>query len=330
MTRAMMLCAGLGTRLGVLGQALPKPLLPMADIPIVRYGIALLVGHGIRDIVINLHYRPDMFESELGDGSELGARIRYSYESVILGTGGGLKHALPLLDPDGDDEPFVVMNGKLVLDADVTGLLAAHRAAGDAMATLLVQPMPEARPFGAIDVGDDLRVRDMLGEGGYMFCGVHVTRPSVVRELPDGEACSIRQGYLPWLHAGRGTVAAHLHHGYFEEHSTPARYLAGNAAVVAGASLRYPPGALRGVDAAAHVDPSASIDDAVRIAADARIGAGATIGPHTVVGRGAVVEPEARLTRTVVWPGATARGELRDVIVTPDGVVDARETDEPS
>src|SRR5687767_7080185 len=103
MTRAMLLCAGLGTRLGRLADERPKPMLPVCDLPIVRYGIALLVGHGIRDIVVNTHHRGDVIEAEIGDGAALGARVRYSAEPELRGTGGGLKQALHLLDPEGRD-----------------------------------------------------------------------------------------------------------------------------------------------------------------------------------------------------------------------------------
>ena len=165
MTRAMILCAGLGTRLGALGEQWPKPLLPMCDIAIVRYGIANLVAHGIRDVVVNLHYRPELFEAELGDGGALGARIRYSREPVILGTGGGIKQALPLLDPDGTDEPLLSINGKLVIDLDVAALLDAHAAAGEVLGTMVVRPVPNAGEWGAIDVAGG-RVRDVFGDGG--------------------------------------------------------------------------------------------------------------------------------------------------------------------
>src|SRR4051812_23050732 len=91
--RAMLLCAGLSTRLGKLGAECPKPLLPVCGIPILHYGIANLVAHGIKDLVINTHHRADLIEQAIGDGSALGARVRYSHEPQILGTGGGLKHA---------------------------------------------------------------------------------------------------------------------------------------------------------------------------------------------------------------------------------------------
>lgn len=320
----MLLCAGYGTRLGALSDECPKPMLPVCDVPIVRFGIAQLVAHGIRDIVINLHHRGDRIEDDLGDGSALGARIRYSREPEILGTGGGLKHALALLDPHGDDEPFVSMNGKLIFDVDFTAVLAHHRARPEALGTMVVQPAADAEQWGAVDIDGEpgrLRVRNILGAGRHMFCGVHVTRPSVIARLPDGEACMVRQGYLPWLRGGEAVAAFEHDRGYFAEHSTPARYLASNWALLDGQPLRHPPAPLQGVDPGATVASTAILRPPLRIGPGAEIGAGATVGPYAVVGRGARVAAGARLSRTVVWRHAYAEGELRDAIVTATGPV---------
>jgi len=301
--RAMILCAGLSTRLGAMGSARPKPMLPVCGIPILAYGISNLVAHGIVDLVINTHHRPDVIEGEIGDGRRFGARIRYIHEPAILGTGGGLKHALPLLDADGRDEPFISVNGKLIFDVDFTAVVAAHRAAGDVLATMIVRRVPDAKAWGAVQVRDG-HVVDILGEGEHMFCGVHVTRPSVMARLPDGEADSIRQGYLPWMRAG-GRVAAYEHaRGYFAEHSTPERYLDSNWALLADETLRHPPGRLRGVDPTARIHPAATLVEPVKIGAGARVAAGCTVGPYAIVGDGARVERS--LARAIVWAGATA------------------------
>src|SRR5262245_35275350 len=281
--RAMLLCAGLSTRLGKLGAECPKPMLPVCGLPILRYGIANLVGHGIRDLVINTHHRGDVIQRALGDGGAFGARIQYIHEPVILGTGGGLKHALPLLDPDGRDEPFVSVNGKLIFDVDFTALFESYRRAGDILGMMVVRRVPDAKAWGAVNVAFDARgphVIDVLGDGEHMFCGVHVTRPSVMARLPDGESDSIRQGYLPWLRAG-GRVAAYEHeHGYFAEHSTLERYLESNWALLDGTPLRHPPGPTRGIDPTATLDASARIVEPVRICARATIAAGVTVGPY--------------------------------------------------
>jgi mannose-1-phosphate guanylyltransferase len=305
--RAMMLCAGLSTRLGSLGMQRPKPMLPVCTVPILAYGITNLVAHGITQIVINTHHRGEVIRDELGDGRQFGARLHYLHEPVILGTGGGLKHALPLLDPERRDEPFLSINGKLIFDLDVTRLIAAYRAAGDILGMMVVRRVPNAREWGALNVQRDARgphVIDILGDGEHMFCGAHVTRPSVMARLPDGESDSIRQGYLPWLRAGE-RVAAYEHElGYFAEHSTPERYLESNWALLDGAMLRHPPGRTVGVDPNVRIDPTAVIVAPVKIGPGAFIGPGVTVGPYAVVGAGARVERS--ITRTVVWDGAVA------------------------
>lgn len=314
----MLLCAGLSTRLGKLGAERPKPMLPVCGIPILAYGIANLVAHGIRDIVINTHHRADVIRGELGDGRHLGARIQYLQEDAILGTGGGLKHALGLLDPDGHDEPFISHNGKLIFDLDLTALVDAYRRAGDILGMMVVKAVPNAREWGAVNVQHDARgphVTDILGDGEHMFCGVHVTRPSVMARLPDGESDSIRQGYLPWLRAGERVAAYEHTGGYFAEHSTPERYLESNWALLDGQPLRHPPTRhLTGVDPTARISASANIVEPVKICAGAIIGPGVTVGPYAVVGEGARVERS--ITRTVVWAGAVAGVDDSGPIIT--------------
>lgn len=306
--KAMLLCAGLGTRLGELGAVCPKPMFPVCGRPILEYGIANLVGHGITELVINTHHQGHVIRDALGDGARLGARIQYVHEAALLGTGGGLKNALSLLDPDGRDEPFLSLNGKLIFDLDVHALVEAYRRAGDVLGMMVVRRDPEAVAWGAVDVrerGAALapQVLDILGQGQHMFCGVHVTRPSVVARLPDGEACMVRQGYLPWLRTGGLVVAWETPPVTFAEHSTPERYLASNWALLDGAPLRYPPGKLTGIDPTARIHPSAVLREPLVIGAGAVVEQGARVGPHAVVGAGATVAAGSELTRAVAWPG---------------------------
>lgn len=327
MTRAMLLCAGFGTRLGKLSDERPKPMLPVCDIPILRFGLAMLAGQGIRDIVINLHHRGEIIQDELGDGTDLGVQITYVREPALLGTGGGLKNALSALDPDDTDEPFVSLNGKLIFDVDISGLLSAFAGAPDSLGMMVVRRVPDALTWGAVDVdvcGPVPQVRDILGRGQYMFGGVHVTRPSVVRRLPDGEACMVRQGYLPWLRQGQHVAAFVADSAaYFAEHSTPARYLQSNIDLMRGAHLRFPPGLLAGVHSEADVHPSVDIRPPVYIGKGARIGASAAIGPDAVIGKGATVASGVSVQRSVVWPSVSVHTDIVHHIVTPTALVDA-------
>ncbi len=328
---AMLLCAGKGTRLGELSHDCPKPLLPVCDIPILRYGITKLVASGITNIVINLHHRGELIEKELGDGHDMGAHIQYSREETILGTGGGLKKALPLLDPDRTDAPVLSMNGKLIFDLDIEALLACFVASGDTLGTMVVQPAPNAMKWGAVDVrpeGQDLRVHNILAEGSHMFCGVHLIRPSTIENFPEGEACTVRQGYLPWIKKGGRVTAFEHHEGYFAEHSTPKRYLQSNIDLLHGATLHSPPGELVGVHPSAHIDPSATIIEPVRIAKDATIAADCTIGPDVVIGRLASIAHGSSLRQSIVWPSVQFSGAAEREIITHNARISASGADD--
>jgi mannose-1-phosphate guanylyltransferase len=299
---------------------MPRGRATVCGVPILAYGITNLVAHGITELVINTHHRGEVIEHAFGDGRRFGARIQYIHEPVLLGTGGGLKHALPLLDPGQRDEPFLSVNGKLIFDLDVAALVSAYRAAGEILGMMVVRRVPDAKDWGAVDVRIDERgahIVDILGDGEHMFCGVHVTRPSVMARLPDGEADSIRQGYLPWLRGGERVAAYEHRDGYFAEHSTLERYLDSNRALLGGARLRHPPTRLSGIDPTARIHPSATIAEPVKIGAGAVIGAGVTVGPCAVVGDGATVR--ASIANTVVWAGAVVDADQRDAIVTPRG-----------
>jgi mannose-1-phosphate guanylyltransferase len=309
MTSALILAAGFGSRLGTLSDERPKPLLPVADVPLIRYSLALLRAAGVSRVAVNLHHRGELIERELED------EVVYSREEHILGTGGGIRHALPLLG----DGPFFVVNGKILIDLDLADVMEAHRRSG-AQATLVVRPDAEARRWGAIDAPEDGGpIRGMLGDGAFMFTGIHVLEPSLVTRFPDDgqERCIVRQGYVPWLAEGV-PLHAYVARGYFMEHSTPERYLAGNVNVLRGvARLRHPPGELTGIDPRAKIHPAAHIVPPVRIGAGATVEEGATVGPDTVLGARAVVMAGVTLTESVVWPDTIVRQDAARTILTP-------------
>ncbi len=300
MTRALILAAGLGTRLGTLSDERPKPLLPVCDIPLVRYAVALLRGAGIDEIAVNLHHRGELIRAELGEG------FHYSEEPTILGTGGGIRKLADWLTYGGRHS-FVVVNGKIVSDIDV-GETLRHHDATNAAATMVVREVPDAHKWGAIDVGADGRVTGIIGQGrpgahACMFTGIHVLSPRLIARLPaTGESDSIRQAYIPALLDGE-RIEAIRYAGYWHEHSTPERYLQGNWNLLSGSvTLTYPPAPIRAISPSATVEP------------------GARLSPHVVIGARSIVRASARLDRVVVWPDSTIDGDLASAIVTPRGV----------
>jgi mannose-1-phosphate guanylyltransferase len=328
--QVMVLAAGRSTRLGVLGAQRPKPLVPVCGYPAISFALTLCARAGLRDVVVNLHHHGDQIRRALGDGAALGVKVRYSAEDELLGTGGGLAYARRLFQPG----PVLVVNGKVVADVDLRAVIAAHRAAPPGtVATMVLREAPRPGEFAPVSVDAAGRVIGLREKPGpmtkvvgplteLMFTGIHVLEPALLDRLPAGPSDVITHAYRPALDEG-APVQGFVMRGYFEEHSTPERYLSGNLALLRRPDLlAYPPGELVGVDQMAKVDPSAIIRPPVRIAAEAVIEAGAVVGPEVVVCRGARVAADARLTRAVVWEGAEAGGQLQDAVVTGAGVVE--------
>ncbi len=334
--QAMILAAGRSTRLGSIGLALPKPLLPVCGYPAITYAIELCRRAGLCDIIVNLHHHGDKVGQALGDGSRLGVRLRYSVEEELLGTGGALWKARAMFSTG----PVLVINGKVAADVDLSALLVAHRAAAPGtVATMVVRadPSPELwAPIGVDPTGAVFSIRGKRGERTAtgpilprMFAGIHVLEPGLLDRLPEGVSDVIGDAYIPALLAGN-RIASLTMTGYFAEHSTPERYLAGNFELLANPEcLPQAPGPLVGVDPGAEVDPSARIRPPVRIAAGAVIEAGAEVGPLVVVSGGARIAAGTAIARSVVWPGATASGIQVGAVIGPGFVYLAESTPGP-
>jgi NDP-sugar pyrophosphorylase family protein len=206
---AVVLCAGLGTRLRPLTDHLPKPLVPVGGHPMVHYPLGLLRAAGITDVVLNAHYRAGQLQDALGDGRRWRMHLRYSVEPDLLGTGGGLRHLLPLIDGD----PFFVLNVDQITDVDLGALLDAH-CRRDAVATLAVIDPEDPLPHRRLAVTDGLlRGLAPRGAAGPVFTGVQVLeRRLFTLHRPPDPSCIVRDFLLPAVAAG-AHAATYRHHG---------------------------------------------------------------------------------------------------------------------
>ncbi len=145
--KAIILCAGYGTRLGDLTREISKPMLRLEGKPLLQYIIEHLAGQGFDELAINLHFQPEQIESYFGDGSEFGVRIHYRHEPELLGTAGAVKNFEPWLK---DTDDFLVMYGDILTDQDLMPLWETHQR-HDALATLLVHRRQRANSLVAMD-----------------------------------------------------------------------------------------------------------------------------------------------------------------------------------
>lgn len=224
--KAMILAAGLGTRLRPLTNTVPKPLLPVGGTPLIVWNLLLLRRHGFRDVVINLHHLGPLIEHALGDGARFGMRITYSSEPVILGTGGGIKQVESFFNA----QPALVLNGDTLFEMDLGELVEFHRAR-EAAATLVLREDHDAAQWGLVEIDGDRRILRINGKGKEsrgevfprMFAGVHILHPRLLRALPKCQPSSIIDAYLSAI-ARDELVLGFDQAGYWSDIGTPERY----------------------------------------------------------------------------------------------------------
>jgi mannose-1-phosphate guanylyltransferase len=298
----MILAAGFGARLRPLTDLVPKPLMPVANRPLIHYNLALLSKHGVREVMLNVHQHAGMIEQTLG-AQQFGARLQYSHEDVILGTGGGLMRARPFFK----EETFFLLNGDVLTGVNLAALLEFHQRQGVA-ATMVVRPFPEGADYTPIAYDEAEMIVDFKGfcrpaRGAIktcMFAGVHVLSPVIFEFLPStGFACLNEIGYVGMLKKGL-SVAAFFDDGPWFDSGTPATYLQANRAVLSGRArfLQIPTPPLHGADGVL-VGQGVVLEDGVKL------------GPEVAVGDGCRIGKGATVARSVLWPGAEIKPAAR-------------------
>ena len=172
--RAIVLSAGYGTRLWPLTEDRTKPAIPILGKPLVGYVAEYLAAYGIDEIVVNLHHRPGSVRKALGDGSQFGVKLNYVEEPVILGTSGAIDNAREFFSK----ETFVVVNGKIITDIDLSKAFETHRAT-QALATLVLLPNANRERFSVVSTQDGLitgfgGMPSVADEAPLMFTGIQI------------------------------------------------------------------------------------------------------------------------------------------------------------
>ncbi len=320
--RAMILSAGYGTRLWPLTEDRTKPAIPILGKPLVGYVAEYLARYDCREIVVNLHHRPESVRAALGDGSRFGVSLHYIEEPEILGTSGAIDNARTFFET----ETFVVINGKIITDINLTAALETHRST-QAIATLVLLPNPRRERFSTVKITDGLiegfgGMPDVSGNDSapMMFTGIQILEPAIFRYIPPGVFSHSTTDVYPQAIAEGERIAAHVATGKWYELSTIQRYLEISLSMLAERGETWTAGARCMV-----ADPSAVTDailwDNVVIEAGARvnravIGDDVRISSEEVIENSAVVS--ARLVRGKSPPPKALKGEFRrDNFVVP-------------
>jgi NDP-sugar pyrophosphorylase family protein len=301
----MILCAGLGTRMEPLTRHWAKPALPILDEPLILGLIRTLADQGVDAAVVNARAHPESLIDALGSAP---IPVEVSMETELLGSGGGIRRARSFLE---SSEPFLVLNGDMRLDLDLTGLLDAH-ARGGGIATLALKDDPRKRSFGSIGYDGANRVRriaQLLDLGGEvatgLFVGVHVMDPRIFQHMPDREAFeTLPDVYLPALQKGeRLQCWLQSPECEWSPVGSPRELLDANLG-----ALRAMADPSQGEAISVFVAESARVDGRIEapawIGADAEVAANAQVGPWAVISAGSRVLTGTRVERALLLPGA--------------------------
>jgi mannose-1-phosphate guanylyltransferase len=304
-SHALILTAGLGTRLQPLTLVRAKPAIPVAGEPLIRRIVTWLSRQGVADLVLNLHHLPESLTTIVGDGGDLDARVRYSWEQpVLLGSAGGPRRALPIIGVD----TFFIVNGDTLTDLDVSGLASAHKASG-ALVTLALVPNHEPHKYGGILTAADGHVtgfsaRGRGAEGSWHFIGVQAAHADAFASVPDDRAVnSIGDAYTRLLESKPGSIHGHVCDAAFQDIGTVSDYWTTSFGLLGGRPPELAYGKRTRIDTGAQVTRSILWDD-VEVGAEAVV-------DECIVTDGVQVPPGSVHRRSVLRRGP------QGLLVTP-------------
>lgn len=323
--RAMILAAGLGTRLRPLTNVVSKPMVEMAGRPCMEHAVRLLAKHGVRDIVVNLHYMPEVIQEHFGDGEEFGVNIIYSYEKELMGTAGGFKRVREFF---GDDSCLII-SGDALTDINLEGFLKFHKEEGG-IATLALKRVADPTQYGVV-VRESSRIVRFQEKpkreeaiSNLANTGIYLFEPEIFEHIPEDtfydfgkqvfpellDKGEVMNGYVMreyWCDVGDLSVYREAHYDMLTgvvDVELPGKRMEGNIWLGDRVSI-HPDTVLVG---------PVLIGDRCVVEEGARIYGPVILGDDTVVGKNAVIK------RGILWNRVTVAEdvELADSIVACD------------
>jgi mannose-1-phosphate guanylyltransferase len=323
--RAMILAAGLGTRLQPLTYVMPKPVAPILNRPIVAWIAELLAAHGFGEVVANLSYMPEQIRAVLGDGSEFGLELTYSEETDPLGTAGGVGKVRDFLS---ETESFLIISGDALTDIDLGAMREAHEGnvAKGAIATLATKRVDDTAQFGVAITDDEGRIQGFQEKpepaealSDLANCGIYMFRREIFDHFPPADQKSPAgdpdqpPGFVDWamdvfptLLDGDVPFYSHEIEAYWNDIGSVGEFVQGNLDALRG-DVGIAPVAEEvsdGIYAGEGSDLEVKVKPPVLIGDNCQVGAGANLHGPVVVGDGCRLGPGAMLRDAVVLPGA--------------------------
>jgi mannose-1-phosphate guanylyltransferase/mannose-1-phosphate guanylyltransferase/phosphomannomutase len=316
--RAMVLAAGLGTRLRPITYEMPKPMVPVLNRPVMEHILRLLARHGFSETIANLHWFPELIQGRFGDGGGLGVELAYSHEEQLLGTSGGVRNVAGFL---GDS--FLIISGDALTDIDLTAMREFHES-HDGIATLATKRVHDTGQFGVAITGSDGRVQGFQEKpkaaealSDLANCGIYMFRSEIFDFFPaPGASKAAGEGdppafadwaldVFPRVLEADVPFYAHEIRAYWNDIGNLDELRAGNLDALHGAVAVEREGELvDGFRSGSPVGDEGPLHGPVLLGPDCEIGDDVRIDGPSVIGDGVEIGPGSRLREVIALPGA--------------------------
>lgn len=304
MNSAILLVGGRGTRLSPITDEIPKPMLPIAGLPVTEHQILAAKRAGVHTLVLATSYLAEVFTPYFGDGSKWGINLRYAVEREPLGTGGAISHAAQSLDGEKSDDPVLIFNGDVISDHDISAQILSHKEKRADVTLHLIQ-VEDARAFGCVPTDDDGRVIEFLEKmehpvTNWINAGCYLFNRGVIDAIPLGVVTSVERETFPELIKTEQRVFGYKENAYWLDIGSPNALFKASRDRIKGDFVASP---------TALINETATLIGGTSVGAGSRIQAGVVLD-NCIVSEGVVVAEGAHLTRCFLAPGAIVGSHL--------------------
>ncbi|NQW29689.1 MAG: NTP transferase domain-containing protein [Ignavibacteria bacterium] len=304
MQKAVIMAGGFGTRLRPLTMSIPKPMVPLANRPMMGHIVQLLKKHGITRMVSVLYFQPESITSYFGDGAKMGVQMEYITAEADFGTAGSVKNAESLLQ-----EPFIVISGDVLTDFDITAAINFHKAKG-AMATIVLTRVPQPLQYGIVMTDSEDRITRFLEKPswGEVFSdtintGIYILEPSVLDLIPPKTDFDFSKDLFPLMLSKGLPLFGYTATGYWKDIGNLQEYQLAHSDVLSGkVKVDLPGEPCDSAVCGSNLDlaPSAHLEGMVVFGDNVKVGKGAFL-KDCIVGSNSVIGENAALTDSVLW-----------------------------
>jgi NDP-sugar pyrophosphorylase family protein len=304
--KAFVMAAGAGTRLRPLTFAIPKPMVPVVNKPVLEHTLENLKHHGITDIALNLHCYPGMIKRHFGDGSRFGIKIRYSFEKTLMGTAGGVKKLENYLD-----STFIVMSGDGLTDINLTKAVRFHKAK-KALATMILKSVDAQFEYGVTIIDTDGRIKKFVEKPKWsdvfantVNTGIYIFEPEILKYIPENSFYDFGFQLWPDLLKKHKRIFGYNMDEYWTDVGNLSEYRRGVKDTLDGKLKLEIPGQQRKpgiwIGNGTHIEKGAMLNSPCVIGTNCFIGKNAIIDSYTTVGNNARVGQGAVIKNSILW-----------------------------